>query len=338
MIVPAYFPVIPASAVKVAQPTSSLSIGIPAVNGTNHLLGHCLGGPRILQNCQGPASANGGTVTYRFKSYRHPNCDYVAVFVFVSATISQGTSTIQVQAGTGTAKTRTYVPGDYSTIDVPFIVPWHSSDSGDAQITVTCAANINVASISAFDLPRLHIESTDTRLSTHDDTHTRIGVEEGNYLAESDTCGPHGMVQRIEDAWDEYQPQIVAWSEDCGSTTNAFTTTSASYVNILGGTVGAFQHRARQKKSGTTTATSRWHIYSWCESGTSTEYQLRVTSSTGGSAVESAALSNTTGSWQTALSNVAIDNTADDDLTVDVKRTAGTGEVYVTAISGIEDA
>jgi hypothetical protein len=242
---------------------------------------------------------------------------------------------IVVKAGTGANQTLSFPTlGDQSGFNYQD-APWDSGDSGDVQITIT-STQVSIGGISVFDLPRASLSSGEMALFSADATHSRIGHVEGLYLAESDNTGPHGAIQQIYNAWDEFQPQIVGWSVD---DTNAFTTTSTSYQTVLGtngvgGNEDTFEHQARQKKSGTTVTTSRWHIYS--KTDASTEYKLKVTS--GSDAVESATLSNTSFAWQTALTGLEIDNSATDDLTVEVKRVSGAGTVYVSAVSGIEDS
>ena len=320
--VPDFFQVPSSIQTKVGRAVSSLSIGLPCQNGCNYLLGNSLGGLRAMGSCD--TSSKTASPTMRFKTYRHPNCSHLGVFVIGSAGTSGGT--IDVTVGTGATESGYVAPGSGYLNSVFLVAPFGSSDSGDVEVLLE-VSDLSIRSYSVFDMPRAALESTDDAVFGCDSTYSRIGQIESLYLAESDETGPHGIIQQVNNSWDYYNPQIITWAED---TTNAFSTTSTSYVDLF---AGSLRHTCRQKKSGTTTTDTRWHIYSKCSSGST--YKIYIYSGTDD--YETADLNNSSYAWQSAIT-IGGDNSGTDNYYVQVKRTSGTGTIYVAGVSGIEES
>lgn len=305
------------------RPCSSLRVAVPAEEGTNHLLGHVLGGLRHYQNA-GPASTavSGKACLY---THRHPNCDHLAFVVHCAASGGEhGTNTITAAAGAGAAQTCAISNTGVTEMIVLF-APWGSGDSGDLGASLSWD-NVTIRDFSVFDVPRVVLDSGDHRVEHVDSGHRRVGLTTERYIADSDEAGPPGLTQQIINAWDNYHPQVFSWWSE-----QPLTVASDSWTDPFGGAV--FRHRGRQKKTSSTVVPSRWRVFTSVSSGT---YQWRARSVTGASTVTSAALSNTDADWQSVLSGLNLSCLGDDRFYLELLRATGTGTISIYGASGIE--
>jgi hypothetical protein len=312
----------PASAdMKVGRPVSAYGLGMSVMDACNHLLGNILGGLKVIQNSNGNPSVT--DPAYNYKIYRHPNCDYVDIRVLFDFTSTQAGSWTG-RAGTGAVQTRTF--HSWGVVDGWRSVrcAYDSADTDDVRIQLSFT-NCQPLCISIYDVPRDELGSADKRVNTIDTTHSRIGCISESFLAESDDTGPHRMIAAVEEAWDECKPQIIGWSVD---ESNAFSTASGSYVDVLGG--APINHQCKAKKSGTTDTATEWYVWAWADAGTT--YALEVSSSVSGDSAEITGLTNTSGSFQSAISCDGA-NDQDETFLVKAKVTAGAGKAYVAGIS-----
>ena len=153
----------------------------------------------------------------------------------------------------------------------------------------------------------------------------RVGIAEGQAIADSLLGGPTGLVHSVNNAWNLYYPQLLSFS--C----HYLITSSASYDNLLD---EDFILCARNRqKTDESSFPSRWWVYSKCDSGCT--YSLRIACSGGN--VEKTGLTNTSYAWtaDTDLDDLDILTGSYDTIEIAAKKTAGTGGVYVKAVSGV---
>ncbi|MHC4644086.1 MAG: hypothetical protein ACYTBJ_01195 [Planctomycetota bacterium] len=312
---------------------STTGLGFPTVNGINNLLGYVMGGLKGFGYNDWATIPTNKDLTLRLKSFRHPNADALGCSYFVFNESVDTICTVGLTAGTGTQVTNDHYAPTTTTADGTMlhldhiVAEWDGEDSGICDIEID-VQNGHLITWSIYDIPRASLASTDTRATPMDDTHAAIRLGDGGHIAESDTTGPHGWTQLIYDAWDNCRHNIFCWARD---DSEARTTGSASWTEIL--QYAVIKHRGRRKKSTVSKVDSDWYMYTWCDAGVT--YDLRVESTQG--VVDLSGLTNTTGAWTSVFANVGIDATADETIELYAKRTAGAGNIYISACVGIED-
>jgi hypothetical protein len=319
---------------RVSKPTSFLDLGNPTNEQINWLSGYLLGGMRVNQNCDGASATT--DPTYRFKTWRHPNCD-AQDFLFLIRNTTAQDATIVCTAGAGSGVTKTLTgPNEFYGWDGKRAL-FDSGDSGDTELTVVCT-NVSLSSLMICDVPRATLANGEDVAQYQDPTYAAIAVWQERAIAASTTAGPKNQIQEIIDAWDNYHRQAMAWSVHAptGSTNSANQLTvaaGAGWTDPFGGV--AFKHRARQRSSENTRAYDCW-AYTKCDSGGS--YQIRITSTNPGpganSTITSGNLTNTSWAW-TQLSTVLVDATADATLLFEMDATDF--DCDITALSIYEE-
>ena len=319
---------------KTGRPASSLRIAHRSAVGINHAAGYLLGGLRVWNACDPGCSDTSGT--HRYKTYRHSNCDHLWVVVTYRNVIQDG-ATIVVTAGTGAAQTFTFTgvaPLVTAEGTITFRCPFAGGDNGVVDLTLALT-DIGLLNIAVWDLIRPTLDwSADNCIEDRDSTYPRVGLREGDCIAESTEAGVKGLATQLRNCWDDYKRQAVNWSDIGGITGWA----GAGWVNPFGSdNAFPFRHQARQKTSSDETTAYTCYSYTKCDAGD--QYEIRITSSNPGpaasSTITSGSLTNTAYAWQT-LSTLLVDCTTDTALTWEGRLTSGAGDIDIAALAILE--
>lgn len=210
----------------------------------------------------------------------------------------------------------------------------YSSAAIDINLDVTApVTDITVESIAIYEVPRAYIEQT-----------ASAGGIDVTALAASQPITA-ASVEPLADALadDTFGSRVLAFHavpySDGSSTITTYATasTSATYAAVVGG--NGVPVLARKKRVGDTTRTVKARCYGWVTSGTTG--QFRVTSSVNG-ASGVVSFTNTTPAWSGEITDLVVDcedlstttglqSATWDELTVESRRSAGAGTVYVSS-------
>lgn len=189
-----------------------------------------------------------------------------------------------------------------------------------------------VHSIAVYEIPRASIEQTasaggiDVSALSAGQPITAASVEPIADALADDTFGARVLAAHA-----------VPWSDDGGSSVTtefASASTSATYAATVGSGVPVL---ARKKRVSDTTRTVKARCYGWVTGATTG--QFRVTSSVNGSS-SAVSFTNTSPAWSSEITDLVVDcedlSTATglqsatwDELTTELRRSAGAGNVYV---------
>lgn len=326
--VPRIFPTFDSSAAKIRAVGSSIRFAQPMAGAINHLLGATKMGLLCWQTSEQEPAAN-TSMERSFYTYRHPNTTHLHCLIYTGSATSDSAK-IEVTAG----------GGDTVSTEIGFhlveerwlelVAPWDSADSGYQEIVIT-GTGVGFRCVVIHEVYNRRLDpASDTCLSTYETTYTDGGLRHDRYIMDSTVAGPEGMIARSKDAWSYGLRQGVSW----WSTAGTRSVNSTSWTNPLNGQTFSFKARQRQSES---TRDHRVYAYTWC-AATVSGYQWRMSSSGGGDTVTSGSLSHSSAAWTgSPLTGLAIDCTAADDLTFEMRRTAGTGLIYVQRISAPEE-
>lgn len=325
---------IQSAAVKTLSPVAFLDLGNPLVTTINHASGYVLGGLRVHQTGSGTTISEDRT--YRYYIHRHPNCDHIDVFMSVNMATPNAPFTIAVAAGSGASASitvpivRTFGIG---TAMYTIRAPWGAADTGIQGVVITCT-NVAAASLMICDVPRASLVSGDDKLEYYRSTSLRCRIQEGGAIASSADGSIYASIAVIEKIWTNFHRQAFAWS--VGSSTDRYTIApGGGYVNVFdSGTALTFKHRARQKKSTSSTVNYTCYYRTWTTAGGSYVFRVAVTNTGGTTNYDGASKSNTAEDWQTATTSIAVDCTA--DATIEFQISATSKAANLTAISMIE--
>ena len=323
--------VIPAAAfLRPGEPMSVTRVAHPLAVGTNHLLGHVLGGLRHHQVCGGTPSST--TPTARVVIHRHPNCDYLVVVIKIGA-VPKDAWSISVTAGNGDTVTyegNTEVPA-YSRLRI--LAPWGSADADDKEVVIS-ATDCSIRTLAIYDQPRVLLDpSTEDGVDQVDSTYPRIALLPERYIADSLEAGPAAIIQSIADAWDDYQPTLWSWWSPTALSVSATSSGgSGSSSDFFGG--AAIKAQNRERKAADTTRTARVWLRTY-GAGTVTGYTVKVSSN---SDSVTSARTNTSASWESAITGLDVRCDTYDDLVIEGWRTGGSGSVYLIGASVIGDS
>lgn len=313
------------AAAKIASPGSAAALFQPCVDVANHLLGHVLGGLRHFQVTPGTPAVT--AVDGSFWAHRHPNCDHLFVWVKLEA-VTQDSGGITIQAGTGSATYRDV----YGDGVLEFVVPWGASDSGWNEVTIA-TSDAAIKGIAVWDLPRSVLDAYDHRVEYVDSLHPLGGFEVGRYLIESSQAGMGGLLAGSVYSWDDFvRPAVAWWTPSSPRSVNSTSWTNP--FSIPGASTRTFRHRARQRQD-ESTRDLRAYAFTYC-APTVTGFEWRVSSTTG--TVATATLTHTSGAWTGGpIQQIPCYTGSDDPLTFQMRRTGGTGLVYVSRLTIGED-
>jgi hypothetical protein len=160
-------------------------------------------------------------------------------------------------------------------------------------------------------------------------------VQEAGAIAASADGSVHGAIDQIIAAWADYKRQASAWS--AGAAGDSYTVAAgAGYVNVFDVTIPmTITHRARMKKAGDTTRNYRCYFRTATTLGGSYIFRVAVTNGVATTNYDSAALSNTSLAWQSAITSIAVDCTADAVISFEISATAK--NAICSEISMLED-
>ncbi len=320
--VPALMPTFDSAAARCRAIGSSIRLAQPIQAGCNHQLGRP---GRLL--CWQPSEivpTVGASMERSFWTPRHPNTTHLHVLVFTGAGEGEGADTIAVQAGTGTE----VVVGTGSDIDkqwLELVAPWGVADADELEVVIK-GTNIGFQHVMVREVDRSTLERTDLVLAANDETYPAGGLRAGRYIHESTEAGVKGMIARAADAWKyDLRQQIAHWRVTEASIN------ATDWTNPFAGDV--FTALSRQKAA-EATRDHRARAYVWGAVGV-TGYQWRLRS--GSDTITSAVLVNTSPAWSAWLTGLAIDAVTRDSLTFEMKRTGGSGLVYVQRLCCSEE-
>lgn len=321
---------------KIALPPSALRVSQPIQVSANHALGWLNGGLLHLQRAFAAQSTTG---TARIMVMRHPNCDYIDALI---QPITTGQAwQIDVTAGGGVTESASSsyhwsaYPGSSS---IRIRAPYDSADSGAVEITVV-TTNCSIQSMAIYAVPRetLSVSGGDDAIESVDSTYLRIGLIPERYIADNDEAGPPALVDMTYAAWDDFDTQLMSWwtweSAPFSTTATSYGGSGAASDVFAGHSILA---RTRQRRSTQSRGTATYYVYCWTTDGsTSGEIQVSATNPGPGAndSAVSAGFSGAAGAWVTI--SVEVDSTTDASILVEAKRTAGSGTVYVSAVSAI---
>ena len=267
---------------ETGRPASALRVGHAALAGAMHVAGHMLGGPRIFQEISYRADG-----TLRYMVWRHPNCDYLYGEIWTKVNAAESASVV-VTAGNGDPVT--WTPYGVGEELVTWRVPWHAADSGWCEVTIV-PSDTEIGMVMFADWPRSELGAGDHRCTTDDDTYPRIGLREGMPIAEADDGSVKGVLDLINDCWDDQRQPAVTWCNPDGVVISA---KSADNPFGNGGDL-YWVHQARQREAGDTTREIKAFVYA-ARSG-SAEYSLILSTAT--DSHELSGLTNGSAAWQT---------------------------------------
>jgi len=250
--------------------------------------------------------------------------------VYAGAATSEDPSPgISVTAGTGTTVSTSLTYGHLINRWHEFFPLWNSGDSGYCEVTIA-GTELGFGAVMVQDIVRVDLDpSSDECLTNSDSSYPGGGLREGRYIIDSTSAGPKGMVDLSTSAWKYNLRQGPTWWTISGDKT----VNSTSWTNPLGSGV-TWRFQARQKKN-ESTRDHRVYAYTHCDA-TVTSYEIRMSSNT--DTVTSSSLSHTSYAWTgTPLTGLAIDCTTYDTLTFEMRRTGGTGLLYVQRIAVPEE-
>lgn len=232
---------------------------------------------------------------------------------------------------------RVFFDGGVSTWDATNPRAAYGTTTIDSTLAVVATArDIYVDTISVFELPRASIEQTASAggiaippLAAGQPI-TADSVEALFDVLADDTFGARVLACHA-----------VPWasgSSPTKTTEYVAVSTSSTYVPGPGG--NGIAALARKKRVGDTTRTCKAAFFGWCSDG-STVGQARVTSSKHGSST-AVSISGTTPAWGLVSPDVVVDcedldtltglqGGTFDELTVEFRRTSGSGEVYLAS-------
>lgn len=204
----------------------------------------------------------------------------------------------------------------------------------EVQLDVSATVrDVEVHSIAIYEVPRARIEQTSSAggvdivaLSAAQPI-TAASVDALRDATDDDTFGGRVLAAHA-----------VPWSRDGGSSTfvdYASLSTSGTFAAVVGG--GGVPVLARKKRTTDTTRTVKARAWAWVTGATTGEF--RVTSSVNGSS-SAVSFTNTTPAWTGEITNLVVDcedltdavglqGGAFDELTCELRRSAGAGNVYV---------
>lgn len=323
---------------RASLPMRVTKVAHPIATCANFVAGYLLGGG--LKHFQRTFAATTGTGTARMQVYRHPNCDYVDVFIEVEGQTAQQTCTIVATAGSGAAQTITLdnnatPPTSAADGDIfQLRCPWGGSGVQEITVVVTY---ISIRSLAVHEVPRESLTTGDTRVELYDPDYPRIGLLPERVVGDSAVAGPPAMLNTIADSWGYCRLQHLSWwtweSNPRESDIDTFggAGSSSDIFDAL-----KIEFEARQKRSEDRSLVDFW-FYAWCEDGGTTG-EIKVTSANPGAGadswVTSSTFTGTTKAWITCA-DVYVDCTAKASITIEARRTAGSGKVFVSAISAI---
>lgn len=272
--------------------------------------------------CPNQADLTAPSNVYRYALYVLPSYPTIDLVAMVSR--SDVTSTLPGSIQTPSPVTLTASPrGAYNTTPI------------EVQLDIAVGPrDESVHSIAIYEVPRASIEQTasaggvDVSALAAGQPITAASVEALADALADDTFGSRVLACHA-----------VPWSDDGGSSSTtefASASSSATYAAVVGSGVPVL---ARKKRSADTTRTVKARCYGWVTSGTTG--QFRVTSSANG-ASSAVSFTNTTPAWSGEITDLVVDcedlSTATglqsatwDELTVESRRSAGAGTVYVSS-------
>ncbi|MCU0676841.1 MAG: hypothetical protein MUE69_29130 [Myxococcota bacterium] len=227
--------------------------------------------------------------------------------------------------------------GAVSSWDVTTPRAAYNTTTIDATLAVLATArDVFIDTISVFELPRAFIEQTALAGGVSipplaaGQPITSASVESLADATADDTFGARVLAFHA-----------VPWATGVSptkSTEYARASSSSSYAPGPGG--NGIAALARKKRVGDTTRTCKAAFFGWCSDG-STTGQARVTSSKHGSST-AVSISGTTPAWGLVSPDVVVDcedldaltglqGGTFDELTVEFRRTSGSGEVYLAS-------
>jgi hypothetical protein len=296
---------------------------MPVANAINHLEGYLLRG--MVHHQAGVVNETAGRG--QFYVYRHPNCDHLAGSFCIDA-IAQASATVSVQAGSGTAATIYARATHLDSIQADCVAPFAASDTGYVVVTIS-ATDCAVRWSMMGDLYRDAMSvATDNCVELYDATYPRNGLAEGEVISDSTRSGPAKFLTEPANCWNYARRQAVSWW-----TTTALSCASTSWTNPYGDDLSwTWRHKARRKTAATTQQNYRVYARTHCAAGVT--YSWRCTTSLG--TVTQTGLTQTSATWN-SQTQLACDATATDAFTFQAQRTAGSGSIYITGISILED-
>lgn len=309
---------------QIGKPTSSLRVSYPLAKTLNHVLGYRLTGVRHFQTCVGDPASDGPIG--RIYTYRNPNADYVDLVFRLKCNIINFAASVAADFGGATTQTQSFFgAGDH---DGWYCLRLPCEDKTGAQIITIYCTNVTIATALVYDVPRTTLSAGDDRVEFTDSVSPACGLTEGRYITDSTLAGTDAVGAAVRAAWYNNHRQAVSWwaKED----TDARNTAAGAYTNLFDSF--EFVHQGRQRLS-TDTVRAYKAKYRVKVTGGST-YKIRVNTSIGGSAAESAALNNP--AYAFYEDDIDVSCTVADSITIEGKITAGVGTIYLGAFSVYE--
>lgn len=323
-VVPDRMPHIDDMPCQIGRASSATQVALPLAHACNHIQGYLLRGMWHVQSCNADGEAPGNGQMY---IYRHPNCTHIFGCLGVSE-ITQATATVSVKAGTGLARSYSCRATHLDSVLFDVCAPFSTADSGYTTVTVS-STDCSVRWSMFGDLYRDSLSAaTEDCVDLYSTTYRRCGLSEGEVISDSATAGPARLIAEPANAWTNARRQAVSWW-----TCTALSCSSAAWVNPFG-TDANWRHQARKQRS--TDATMNYRVYArtWCDAGTT--YDWQCTSSYYSNVVQETGKTQTTATWNSA-GGLATSNVSGENFIFEMRRTAGSGDMYISGLSILED-
>lgn len=322
-IVTSGVPALVESAGEIGVVASASSLGLPLVDGVNHLLGYH---QMALIHMQYDESGYDGIG--RVMTYRHPNSDTIVARFYIEGTDAYRTGvTVDFTAGSGATVSVTIHGDGYYWV----AFDWGAGDSGIEEITYEVDLYCDMRGITMWSAYRPTLDpASELVIDRCNDTFALAGFDENKALIFDDANNDiAGLAKRIRDARTYTIRQAVSWTgvDYCESIS------SPTWTNPFGGT---WRHRARHLRTGDTSRDYRVFARTYFSGSGGDTYDWRVTSNAG--SATKLGLSRAVPGWDQASDDLEIDCTAVDDLTFEMRYNSGAGSptTYVCDLSIVE--
>jgi hypothetical protein len=173
------------------------------------MLGHCTAGMIHGASCYSTPTTTTGSLWVIAE--RHPNTLWLGLYVSVASPATPP-GTISVTAGTGATKTLTFDRGGVYTL----AAPWGAADSG-VQLVEIELEDAPVRSWSLVEIPRTTLgAATDTCVYSRSVAKPRIGIYEGDAIAENTQGGADNILDGCDQAHALSKRRIFSWCSILG--------------------------------------------------------------------------------------------------------------------------
>lgn len=318
---------------QIRAPASAGLFARPVVQTANHLLGWKLGTLKVVVTASAGVPVL-GTGYHRSKIARHPNATHVLVIARVASYTSVLTGgTITVTAGTGAATARMVEGSVPSTCIIA--APYAAGDSGHVNLLLKIE-DCTVQSVGVWELHRRTLDTaSDDVIDTLDASYRLAGLAEGQFLVHSvATDGVWGMATAVKAARDGYLRQAVAWYDVNGT---GWTSTGNAFANPFD-TDFSFRGRARTYRASDTHRHYTAYLYCVSDAAGAETFEWQITTNVGGPYGSGAIAAVGAAGWYPAAGvTIELDNTAIDDIHLEVKTSAAAKSVTVYGLSIVQE-